>query len=159
LPRSSDNTTKTPSAGRDSDRGGSLTISIPSTLAGLKQGFSALGAWLDRHSIGGTVNDNANLVFEEIVNNISRYAFSDGREHLIEVLGRLSESELALTFDDGGRPFDPRNLPAPKQPQSLEEATIGGRGIMLVKSVAKRLDYERTAGGHNRLTVTLDRNG
>ena len=140
-------------------RGGSLNISIANNLAGLKQGLSALGAWLESHRIGTKTVDNAHLVFEEIVNNISRYGFEDGREHAIEVIGRVNDSELTLTFDDTGRPFDPRTQSAAKVADSLEEATIGGRGIILVRAAARRLDYERTASGHNRLTVTLARNG
>ena len=140
-------------------RGGSLNISIASNLAGLKQGLGALGAWLESHGIGTKTVDSAHLVFEEVVNNISRYGFEDGREHAIEVIGRVDDSELTLTFDDTGRPFDPRTQSASKQADSLEEATIGGRGIILVRAAARRLDYERTPSGHNRFTVTLARNG
>jgi sigma-B regulation protein RsbU (phosphoserine phosphatase) len=102
-------------------------------------------------------NNNAHLVFEEIVNNISRYGFDDGREHPIEITGDIEDAHLTLTFDDAGRPFDPRTQPAAKPAGSLEEATIGGRGILLVRAAARRLDYQRTASGHNRFTVTLAR--
>jgi sigma-B regulation protein RsbU (phosphoserine phosphatase) len=134
---------------------GRLKISIANTLGGLKEGLSALGKWLSEQGIGTEASDSAHLVFEEIVNNISRYGFDDRREHAIVVEGEVSGGELKLTFDDTGRPFDPRTLPQPNLAVSLEDASIGGRGIMLVRAAASRLDYERTATGHNRLTVTL----
>jgi anti-sigma regulatory factor (Ser/Thr protein kinase) len=34
-------------------------------------------------------------------------------------------------------------------------APIGGRGIYLVRKAAKRVDYERTPKGRNRLTVVV----
>ena len=138
-------------------KAGNFRISIANNLAGLREGLQALGAWLESHGAATTASDNANLVFEEIVNNISRYGFDDGGEHSIEVTGRIDDKEMTLTFDDAGRPFDPRTQPSAKPAESLEEATIGGRGILLVRAAARRLDYERTPQGHNRFSVTLAR--
>ena len=40
---------------------------------------------------------------------------------------------------------------------SLEEAKVGGYGVMLVRRAASGLDYLRTDAGRNRLIVTLRR--
>ena len=60
-------------------------------------------------------------------------------------------------FDDDGQAFDPRKPPALQPTNSLAQASVGGRGLMLVRAAARRIDYERTLDGHNRLTVTLPR--
>jgi serine/threonine-protein kinase RsbW len=130
-------------------------VSFPNSLAGLQQGLDALKAWLTAANVGQQVEDRAFLVFEEIVMNIIRYGFDDGREHVIEVSFARGEGELTLIFDDDGRPFDPRNVPAPDLHRPLAAAPIGGRGIFLVRKNAKRLDYERTGKGRNRLTVVV----
>jgi sigma-B regulation protein RsbU (phosphoserine phosphatase) len=131
------------------------TLKIANNHAGLKEGLAWLGAWLKRHGAAPGTNDHAHLVFEEIVTNITRYAFSDNSEHLIVVGVRLEESDVTLTFEDDGRPFDPRSEPAPPRPDNLEMASIGGRGLLLVRRAARRLDYKRTKEGHNLLSVTL----
>ncbi len=136
---------------------GALTQSIPNSLQGLKHGLAELSEWLKRAEVGVEVENRALLVFEEIVTNIMRYGFDDSLEHKIEVVSALSGEELKLTFDDEGRPFDPVKAPAPRPNQTLASAPVGGRGIFLVRKAAKRLDYERTPKGHNRLTVVIPR--
>ena len=130
-------------------------VTFPNSLAGLKQGLEALKAWLTRINVGQQAEDRAFLVFEEIVTNIIRYAFDDGKEHPIHVSFGRGDGELTLIFTDGGRAFDPRSVPAPDLHKPLAAAPIGGRGIYLVRKTAKRIDYARTAKGRNCLTVVV----
>jgi anti-sigma regulatory factor (Ser/Thr protein kinase) len=130
-------------------------VTFPNSLAGLKKGLDALKEWLTNATVGQQVEDRAFLVFEEIVTNIIRYGFDDSKEHLITVSFARSDSELTLIFDDDGRPFDPRKVPAPDLHRPLAAAPIGGRGIYLVRKAAKRVDYERSPKGRNRLTVVV----
>jgi anti-sigma regulatory factor (Ser/Thr protein kinase) len=134
---------------------GASTATILNNHAGLKQGLEWLGAWLKEHAVGTETDDRAHLVFEEIVTNIIRYAFSDNSEHPIRIGARLNGGEVTLTFDDDGRPFDPRSAPPFPRPEKLEKAPIGGRGLMLVRRAARHVDYKRTEEGRNLLTVTL----
>ena len=130
-------------------------VTFPNSLAGLQQGLDALKIWLTSNNVGQTAEDRAFLVFEEIVTNIIRYGFDDAAEHKIDVTFARKDGELTLVFDDAGRPFDPRKVPAPDLHRPLANAPIGGRGIYLVRKTAKRIDYERTPKGHNRLTVVV----
>jgi serine/threonine-protein kinase RsbW len=130
-------------------------VTIANSLTGLKAGLDALKEWLTSASIGQQAEDRAFLVFEEIVTNIIRYGFDDAKEHPIDVSFALGDGELTLTFDDDGRAFDPRAVPAPDLHRPLANAQIGGRGIYLVRKTAKRLDYQRTQKGRNRLTVAV----
>ncbi len=132
-----------------------MSLTIPSTLAGLKEGSEALSRWLDRWNMNEETSNRAHLVLDEIVTNIIRYAFDDKREHGIGISFRLAGNALTLSFDDDGRPFDPRSAPEPGKAGSLAKATIGGRGLLLVRKAAKRLDYERSPSGRNRLSVEL----
>lgn len=134
-----------------------VALTIPSTMAGLKEGSEALSNWLKRWHIGEEAGNRAHLVYDEIVTNIIRYAFTDGREHQIGIGFRLHDDSLTLNFDDDGRPFDPRTAPEPMKAGSLAKATIGGRGLLLVRKAARRLDYERSAEARNRLAVELTR--
>jgi anti-sigma regulatory factor (Ser/Thr protein kinase) len=73
------------------------------------------------------------------------------------VLG-VHNDQLELHFEDDGVPFDPRQ-PVPARPAPSPGSDHGGRGLALVRSVADRLDYERTSTQHNHLTVTIARAG
>ena len=131
------------------------SVSVPNNLSGLQQGLDALRNWLTLAGVGQQAEDHAFLVFEEIVTNIIRYGHDDKKEHTIDVSFTRSDGELTLIFDDDGRPFDPRSTPNPNLRQSLADAPIGGRGLLLVRKSAKRLDYERTQSGRNRLAVVI----
>jgi serine/threonine-protein kinase RsbW len=131
------------------------SVTFANSLAGLKQGLDALKNWLTAMNVGQTTEDRAFLVFEEIVTNIIRYAYDDGKEHPIGVSFARGEGELTLIFEDSGRAFDPRSVPAPDLHRPLAAAPIGGRGIYLVRKTAKRIEYQRTAKGRNCLTVVV----
>lgn len=130
-------------------------VTFPNSLAGLSQGLEGLKTWLGTQNVGQTAEDRAFLVFEEIVTNIIRYGFDDGKEHAIDVSFARGDGDLTLIFEDDGRAFDPRTVPAPDLHRPLAAAPIGGRGIFLVRKNAKRIDYERTGKGRNRLTVVV----
>jgi anti-sigma regulatory factor (Ser/Thr protein kinase) len=134
---------------------GAGATTFPNSLAGLKTGLDGLRDWLAAANVGQQAEDRAFLVFEEIVTNIIRYAFDDAKEHAITVSFARSDSELTLIFEDDGRAFDPRKVPAPDLHRPLAAAPIGGRGIYLVRKSAKRIDYERIGKGRNRLTVVV----
>jgi len=124
-------------------------------LAGLKQGLNGLGAWLDSHKVGTETENRARLIFEEIVTNVIRYGFADKGAHVIHAAARLGGEDLTLSFEDDGRPFDPRTAPDLAPSRSLARASIGGRGLTLVRAAANRIDYERTNDGRNRLAISL----
>jgi anti-sigma regulatory factor (Ser/Thr protein kinase) len=113
----------------------------------------AATAWLRSVMLGLSTPrlDDAELCLDELVTNIIRYAWDDpaGREVAVRV--ERTAFELIVTLEDDGRPFDPRQAAPPPIPQSLDEAVPGGRGLMLVKAICQRLDYERR-DGKNRVT-------
>jgi serine/threonine-protein kinase RsbW len=114
---------------------------------------------LDAVRLDAATRYNAELVFEEIVANIVGHGAPD--KHTLEVRFTLEAcpDSLILTFDDNGVPFDPRGRPDPPPQKSLDEARVGGFGLMLVRHAASSLDYLRTADGRNRLTVRLPLGG
>src|SRR5262245_44417732 len=108
-------------------------VSIANSLAGLTQALSVLTHRLIAADLAQQADDRALLVIQEIVTNISRYGFDDANEHSIEVSFAVGDGALTLTFDDDGRPFDPRSAPNPDLHRWLANAPIGGRGLFLVR--------------------------
>ncbi len=110
----------------------------------------AAAAWLRTLQTGlsPTRLADAELCLDELVTNVVRYAFpqSDRAERTLTVRVEGSPSELEITVEDGGRPFDPTAAPLPAMPHTLEEAVPGGRGLLLVRSIVPRLRYERRDG-------------
>jgi len=112
---------------------------------------------LDAVRLDGATRYNAELVFEEVVANVVGHGAPDGHALEVRFTLEISPDSIILTFDDNGVPFDPRGRADPPPQKSLDEARIGGYGLMLVRHAASSLDYLRTPEGHNRLIVRLPR--
>jgi len=132
-------------------------LRFPATREAFEQAFVDFRAALDTDGVRGRPRHHAELVFEEVVSNVIRHGTSDGRAHVMEVALARVEDALVLTFDDDGVPFNPLERSAPELPSSIDEATLGGLGVLLVRKSATRLHYERTPDHRNRLEVTISR--
>lgn len=96
---------------------------------------------------------NFDLCANEAVTNIVSYAYPQGGEHQIELRLMQQGEALSLRIEDDGIPFDPLARPPHVQPQSLEEAPIGGLGIDLMRSLMDECRYAREQE-RNVLTLT-----
>jgi serine/threonine-protein kinase RsbW len=132
-----------------------ICLSFPGTMAGLEQAAASLSAALQGNDLDPRARYHVELVFEEIVANIVRYAAPGGAAAAVDVSLEVGARAIVMTFEDDGLPFDPCSRPDPTLPRTLEEAPVGGLGLLLVRRMATALRYERTPTHMNRLTVTL----
>jgi anti-sigma regulatory factor (Ser/Thr protein kinase) len=133
-----------------------LTLALRSSKAGLEEGRRQMRSFLEEHALGARAIQKVELVFEETVTNIIQHGFDALAEHTIEIRITLFAHEIEVVVDDEGRPFDPVAAPEPALPSSLEDAKVGGLGLLLVRRNAKHMAYARTAG-RNRTTITIAR--
>jgi serine/threonine-protein kinase RsbW len=142
---------------RNASRGETRSVSSRTFPADRTAPRSA-AAWLRTLQTGlsPTRLADAELCLDELVTNIIRYAFSEsgGAPHTLTVSVEGSPSELEITVEDDGCPFDPTAAPLPAMPHTLEEAVPGGRGLLLVRSIAPSVRYERREG-LNRVTLAF----
>jgi len=103
----------------------------------------------------GRARYHAELAFEEVVSNIMRYGGAEGRSPDVAIAIAAEPEAIVLTFEDDGAPFDPLSRPAPARPASLDEAPLGGLGLLLLRKTSAHLHYVRTADAKNRLIVTI----
>ena len=85
------------------------------------------------------------LCIVELVSNIVDHSYREQSGEIRLELD-LGHGAAVLTVIDEGPAFDPLSVPAPAIPASLDEATIGGYGIHLVRSSADACEYKRREG-------------
>ena len=91
------------------------------------------------------------IVMDEIVSNIVRCS---GAKDFTIALDPTPDG-LVMVFSDGGVPFDPtQDAATPDVKASLEDRSVGGLGIFMVKKMAKSVVYRRE-GDRNVLTVVM----
>jgi anti-sigma regulatory factor (Ser/Thr protein kinase) len=122
------------------------------TLPAFEDAGRALRDVLDARRLGAAVRYNVELVFEEIAVNIIRHGSATDD---VSTTVFFDDDEVVLEFEDDGIRFDPRQWSAPPSPASLEEAAVGGLGLVLVTKVCTRIEYERTSTGHNHVTLAI----
>jgi anti-anti-sigma factor len=106
----------------------------------------------ERHHVSPKDTFAVNLSLEEIVANVISYGHDDSDDHDIVVRLALADGQWTIEVEDDGRPFDPLDVPTPDLAQPLEERSVGGLGIHLVRNMMDGMEYRRD-GGKNRLVM------
>jgi anti-sigma regulatory factor (Ser/Thr protein kinase) len=94
------------------------------------------------------------LACEEIVMNITSYAYPDDVEGSLDVELEKTDHHISLCFKDGGVPFNPLEQKSPDTKLSWKQRHIGGLGIYLV---IKKMDAVRYAYENNKNILTIQK--
>jgi anti-sigma regulatory factor (Ser/Thr protein kinase) len=98
------------------------------------------------------------LVINEAVTNVIAYAYPPATTQDIRISLTDRTDAILIEIVDSGVAFDPLEAPATVETSDLDEASIGGRGIRLIKRFADEARYDRLSG-QNRLTLTIRKTG
>lgn len=131
-----------------------LRLRLANRLDALEPARQAMAAYLAPAELSPKVVFKLELVLEETFMNLLWHAFEDGAEHVIELTVQPAAEEVVLDFVDDGVPFDPTAAADPPRPASMADATVGGRGLALVRRAASRIEYRRS-GEHNHLHIAV----
>lgn len=107
------------------------------------------------HQLAPGVAHDLDLCLHEAVSNIFRHGCADGRGHSVAVSVLVEPARVELVVEDDGPRFDPTGVPVLPPPRTLAEAADGGRGIAMMRAMAREMRYE-FVNGRNRLTLVLD---
>lgn len=126
-------------------------VSQGSELARVAGLLDRLGA--ERHLAPEMVAD-MQVALDEVLTNITEYAYTDNAEHKIHICLRVLDNVLEAVIEDDGAPFDPLAIPAPDVSTPLHQRRVGGVGIHFVRNLMDEVTYER-AGERNRLVLRM----
>lgn len=137
--------------------GRALRLAIRASSSGLAQANPCLRTYLNASGLPGGIADRAELLVEEVVMNVAMHGFEgDASTATVELLAEAGPASCTLVFEDSGRAFDPTAGELKERPLTLADAEPGGLGLVLVRSMARELAYERLPEGRNRLRMVLD---
>ena len=94
----------------------------------------------------------SNLILEELILNTLTHGRTSGLSD-IEVTLESGVNSVAISVVDDGAAFDPlTDNPAPDTSLALQDRSIGGLGLHLVRTMAEDLEYKHV-DGKNHLTL------
>ena len=93
------------------------------------------------------------LACEEIVMNVTSYAYPEGAEGFLDVDIQKTD-RITIRFEDGGVPFNPLEQKNPDTGLSWKKRHIGGLGIFLIR---RKMDNVRYAYEDNKNVLTIEK--
>ena len=130
-------------------------IKIKNRLTNIPEVQEHFQLFAQHHKVEKKATQKICIVIDELLSNIISYAFQkDDKHHDIDVKVEFAEGHgrLFVTISDDGIPFNPIEEEAPDTTLPVEDRSIGGLGIMLVRKLSDKLTYKRDL---NRNVVTF----
>jgi anti-sigma regulatory factor (Ser/Thr protein kinase) len=123
-----------------------------------RAGVGAIDDWMaelgQRWGVGQRALFKARLCVGELAANVVEHGVpTSGEDHMIVTLA-LCDDGIGIEFLDTRAPFDPIGADTAGPADSIAAATIGGRGLALVRAYADRLTY-RNEPPYNRVTFAV----
>jgi anti-sigma regulatory factor (Ser/Thr protein kinase) len=107
---------------------------------------------VDEHTLAAV-----ELVLEEAVTNVLRYGYdSPEQPRNVDIDLQVDPAEIHVVIIDDGKPFDPTEEGAILLPETLDEAQVGGLGLLMIRNTTSRMAYERL-DGRNRFLMSIPR--
>ncbi len=131
------------------------TLVVPAN----KEEFEKIKLWLtsflDQLDIQGKPRKQIFIVTDEIFTNISSYAYCEKNgvgDAAITFNYSEAEKAITLVFSDSGIKYNPLSQEPPDIVKRIQEMTVGGLGIFMVRKMVTSIDYEYK-DNHNILTL------
>ena len=115
--------------------------------------------WLDstcrQHEVPEEPVERLLLCLNEALANVIVHGGASARSAPVRLMLEVSVDDgcgkAGVTVSDAGVAFDPLSVPARTLPRTLEDASVGGLGLVMIRRCSDWLDY-RNEQGRNHLT-------
>jgi serine/threonine-protein kinase RsbW len=121
-------------------------LTMPASLDSLQPLLQFALAGADRAGLPVAERDKLELVLEELLVNVARYAYQPETGDVEVAFASNAPGELLVEISDKGRSFNPLEAPMPDLSADLADRPIGGLGLLLVRSLAGSVSYRREQG-------------
>ena len=134
----------------------SLLIPMAADIGGLEIARLQARQFLENNAVDEHAVAAVELVLEEAITNTLRYGYEGSGLREIQIDLQVDLDEVQVLIVDDASPFDPLEVDAQLLPDSLDDAQIGGLGLLMIRNTASRMSYEWREG-QNRFLLTIAR--
>lgn len=125
-----------------------LSLDFPAEANSLVAARESVRRHLEEARLDETAVYAVDLALEELVGNTIRYGYGAQSGGSIRVEVSIARDSVRVSISDDGGPFDPTRQPEPERPRDLESAPVGGRGVSMVRRLARAMHYRRRPEGN-----------
>jgi serine/threonine-protein kinase RsbW len=141
-----------------SRRGGSMkqveTLRMKAILESVPLAIGCVTQWAETAGFDERALYNIQLAVDEACANVVDHAYQGTEPGDMEISCFLNEQVLIIRVRDWGRGFDPEAVSEPDVEAPLEERTLGGLGLFLVKQVMDHVQFSCDPVRGNELMMT-----
>ena len=128
-----------------------VSIAMDPSLSSVRKAASIfMEAIADMGAAG--VRQELELAFVEACTNSAKHGSSGEEGDQIKVTLEIESSQVKVTLEDHGRPFDPAGQKPVIDAQRIESLPTGGMGLPLIQAIFDSVKYEPLPG-KNRLVL------
>ena len=129
------------------------TLVVPAETGELARVNEFIHAELDRRLCPLRVQNQLDIAVEELFVNVCHYAYVDAepdisRQVRISYTYNAEPPTVTVDIADHGIPYNPLAKPDPARISNIEDAPIGGLGILMAKRSVDEMRYEHTDGSN-----------
>lgn len=131
-------------------------LTIPATVENIEKVTEFVNSQLEEINCPIKAKMQIDIAIDELFGNIAHYAYNpETGPATVRVEVTEAPISVIVTFIDHGIPYDPLKKDDPDVTLSVEERTIGGLGIFMVKKTMDEITYEYK-DGQNILSIRKD---
>lgn len=116
------------------------TLTVPAALDALV----LISDFVVAHAQASGMDEHAvwevQLAIDEAATNVIQHSYADSAGNIM-VVATVDASVLQIALHDGGRAFDPADVPPPDLDSPLEERRTGGLGIYLMRKLMDSVEF------------------
>jgi PAS domain S-box-containing protein len=128
------------------DARGTVELRLANKLPEIDRCLQALAEICQRFELPPNIQQDFSVVLDDLLNNVISYAFSDAKEHIIDVVLSTDGQRFIVSVADDGVEFDPFTRKDPDILSGIEDREIGGLGIHLIRNLMDDYSYRRLDG-------------
>lgn len=118
--------------------GNEVMLEVEPTIESVPQVASFIEEHMEQIDVPMKLMMKLMVVLDEIYSNIVNYSCAQN----VCIKMQRENEELILEFEDNGKPYNPLEAEEPDITASIEERSIGGLGIFMVKKMMDKVEYE-----------------
>ena len=129
------------------------SLLIANELDELQKVNAAIEELAEEENWSPDVTFQIGLAVEELGVNIVNYGYEDDKDHEISIVISSEDEAITIEIEDDGHAFNPlSDAPEPDLDAEVEDRTVGGLGIHLVRTMMDEVHYQRQ---QNKNCLTL----
>lgn len=134
-------------------RNRTVVVRVPAQYESIRTLAQLLGRIAGTSRLGEQETFACRLALDEACVNIIEHAYANEPGGEIEVMIQGAPGMCIICLTDFGQPYDPQKVPRPRFAAAIEEASPGGLGLHLMRTMMDDVQYVVSPYGNSLIMV------